>query len=178
MGRPLAYVTLGTIFNVPELYRPLLDGLGALGGRVAALVTVGRTVDADALGVIPARVRVEQYVPQARVLPSCDVVVNHGGSGTTFGALAHGLPMLLVPKGADQFDNAARCAQAGAAIVLPPDEVTAVAVRDALTRLLEQASFRASAKHIAAEIAAMPSPAEAATRVVEAVRRRGGPSVA
>ena len=45
--------------------------------------------------------------------------------------------MLLVPKGADQFDNAERCKPAGTAIVLPPDEVTADAVRDALRRLLE-----------------------------------------
>ena len=104
------------------------------------------------------------------MLPSCDVVVGHGGSGTTLGALAHGLPMLLVPKGADQFDNAARCEEAGAAIVLAPDDVTADAVRDALLRLLDDPSFRPSAERVAAEIAAMPSPSEAAARVVGSVR--------
>jgi hypothetical protein len=177
MGRPLAYVTLGTIFNLPPLYRPLLDGLAALDGRAAALVTVGRTLDVEELGPVPSRVRLEQYVPQAQVLPSCDVVVNHGGSGTTFGALAHGVPMLLVPKGADQFDNAERCAQAGAAIVLPPPEVSAGAVRDALTRLLDEPEFRIGAERLAAEIAAMPSPAAAAAHVVAYARNGSGSNV-
>lgn len=169
LGQPLVYVTLGTVFNAPALYRPLLEGLGGLGDRAAALVTIGRTADPAALGPLPARVRVEQYVPQNRVLPSCDVVVGHGGSGTTLGALAHGLPMLLVPKGADQFDNAERCEQAGAAIVLPPEEVTGDAVRAALGRLLDEPSFRAGAERVAAEIATMPSPAEAATAVEAAL---------
>ena len=170
MGAPLIYVTLGTIFNNPALYRPLLDGLGALDGHAAALVTVGRAGDTAAVGPVPERVRVEQYVPQAQVLPSCHVLVGHGGSGTTLGALAHGLPMLLVPKGADQFDNAVRCEEAGAAIVLTPDEVTADAVRDALLCLLDEPSFRSSAERVAAEIAAMPAPSEAAARVVELVQ--------
>ena len=58
---------------------------------------------------------VERYVPQADVLPLCDVAVGHGGSGSTLGALAHGLPMLLLPHGADQFENAQACAALGVA---------------------------------------------------------------
>lgn len=162
LGRPLIYVTLGTVFTEAGLYRPLLAGIAGLDGEAAALVTVGRTSDPASLGGLPPRVRVEQFVPQARVLPSCDVVISHGGSGTTLGALAHGLPQLLVPKGADQFDNAARCDRAGAAIVLQPDEVTPDGVRDGLRRLIGEPSFRTGAGRVAAEIAAMPSPTEAA----------------
>lgn len=167
MGHPLVYVTLGTVLSDPMMYRPLLDGLAALHGRVTALLTVGRTVDPAALGPLPSRVRVEQYVPQARVLPSCDGVVGHGGSGTTLGALAHGLPMLLAPRFADQFDNAIRCEQSGAAIVLTPEEITPEAVRDGLQRLIDDPSYRLGAQRVAAEIAAMPSAHEAAA-VVEA----------
>lgn len=167
LGRPLVYITLGTIFNEPDLYRPLLDGLAGLDGRAAALVTIGRTGDAAMLEPLPERVRIEQYVSQDQVLPSADLVVSHGGSGTTLGALAHGLPMLLVPQGADQFENAVRCEQAGAAIVLPPGGRTAEAVRDALHRLLDEASFRSSADRVAREIAAMPAPDEAASDVVD-----------
>ncbi len=47
LGRPLVYVTLGTVFNKPELLRRLLDGLD---GSVSALVTTGRNVDPESLG--------------------------------------------------------------------------------------------------------------------------------
>ncbi|MGH3451936.1 MAG: glycosyltransferase [Haloechinothrix sp.] len=43
------------------------------------------------------------------VLPRCDAAVSHGGSGSVMGALAHGLPQVLFPMGADQPQNAARC---------------------------------------------------------------------
>jgi len=162
LERPLVYATLGTIFNAPALFRPLLDGLDEV---PAVLVTTGRNVDPDSLKPVPAHVRIERFVPQAQVLPSCAAVVTHGGSGTTLGALAHGLPLLLVPQGADQFDNAARCKRVGAAIVLRPDEVTPDAVRAGLRRLLDEPSFRLGAEAVAAEIALMPTPADAAAAV-------------
>ena len=168
LERPLVYATLGTIFNEPELFRLLLDGLD----EVSALVTSGRNVDPASLGPVPGRVRVERFVPQGQVLPRCSAVVTHGGSGTTLGALAHGLPLLLVPQGADQFDNAARCERVGAAIVLRPGQVTPEAVREALRRLLGEHSFRAGAERVAAEIATMPSPAETAAAVEVYLTRR------
>ncbi|MGI9112292.1 MAG: glycosyltransferase [Gaiellaceae bacterium] len=164
LGRPLVYATLGTVFNEPALLRRLLDGLDEVS---AALVTTGRNVDPGSIGPVPEHIRVERFVPQAHVLPRCAAVVTHAGSGTTLGALAHGLPLLLVPQGADQFDNAARCERAGAAIVLRPDEVSPEAVRAGLRRLVEEPTFRSSAERIAAEIAAMPSPDEAAAAVEE-----------
>ena len=66
LGRPLVYVTLGTVFNKPELLRQLLDGLD---GSVSALVTTGRNVDPESLGGRPSNVRVERFVPQEHVLP-------------------------------------------------------------------------------------------------------------
>jgi UDP:flavonoid glycosyltransferase YjiC (YdhE family) len=166
LGRPLAYVTLGTVFNAPALFKPLLEGID---GEAAALVTIGRSSDPDVLGPLPARVRVEQFVAQSQVLPFCDVVVSHGGSGTMLGALAHGLPLLLVPSAANQFDNAAKAKEAGAAIVLLPDEVTPDAVRGGLRALLTDGSYRACAKHVEAEIAGMSSPTEAASALERAI---------
>jgi UDP:flavonoid glycosyltransferase YjiC (YdhE family) len=168
LERPLVYVTMGTVYGDPELFRPLLDGLD---GSASALVTVGRTVDPVALAPVPERVRVAGFVPQAHILPRCDAVISHGGSGTTLGALAHGLPLLLVPQAADQFDNAARAEAAGAAIVLRPGEVTAGAVRKAVRRILDEQSFREAAQSIAAEIEAMPTANEVASAVEEFVVR-------
>jgi UDP:flavonoid glycosyltransferase YjiC (YdhE family) len=55
-------------------------------------VTVGRRFDASTLGPVPANVRVEPWIDQARVLDQADTVVCHGGSGTTLAQLAAGTP--------------------------------------------------------------------------------------
>jgi UDP:flavonoid glycosyltransferase YjiC (YdhE family) len=169
LDSPLVYVTMGTVYNQPELFRPLLDGLD---GHGSAVVTVGRDVEPDDLGPLPPRVRVERFVPQAHLLRRAAVVVSHGGSGTTLGALAHGLPLVLVPQAADQFDNAARAEAAGAAVVLRPGEVTAESVRAALGRVLGEPAFREAARSIEAEIAQMATVDEAATAVEELVAGR------
>jgi UDP:flavonoid glycosyltransferase YjiC (YdhE family) len=157
---PFVYVTLGTAFKDTALLRVLLDGLADVDCEV--LMTVGRDFDPDSLAPWPANATVERYVPQAEVLPRCAAVVAHGGSGSTLGALAHGLPLLLVPQGADQFDNASACRNAGAAIVLMPGEQTEAAVRDAVRVLLTEERYRNRAQAVATEIAAMPSAAEVA----------------
>lgn len=163
---PFVYVTLGTVWNQPSVFRVLLDALGGLDG-VSALVTTGRNLDPAVLGPAPPHVRLERFVPQAHVLERASAVVSHGGSGTTLGSLACGLPLVLVPHAADQFDNAARAEAAGAAVVLRPDEVSPESVRAALERVLAEPSFAEAARTIAAEIDAMGSPAEVAERVEE-----------
>lgn len=162
--RPLVYVTLGTVLNDPAVFRTLLAGLAEVDCDV--LATVGRDVDPATLGTLPCRVRVERFVPQAEVLPSVTAVVCHAGSGTTLGALAHGLPLLLCPQGADQFDNADACARAGVARVLPPPELTVERVAAELGALLHDGAVAARAREIAAEIAAMPDPAAVAARLL------------
>jgi UDP:flavonoid glycosyltransferase YjiC (YdhE family) len=159
-GRPLVYVTLGTIFNRAERFRLLLDAFAGVDCDV--LATVGRSHDPARLGPPPRNARVERYVPQQEILPAASAAVGHGGSGSTLGALAHAVPLLLLPEGADQFENAFACAQAGAAIVLLPDEVDAEALRSALERLLAEPHFSEAARRIADEIAALPAPEEAA----------------
>jgi hypothetical protein len=59
-------------------------------------------------------------VPQQDVLPDAALVVCHGGSGTTFGALAAGVPLVFVPMFADQRPNAERVEELGAGVVVPP----------------------------------------------------------
>jgi UDP:flavonoid glycosyltransferase YjiC (YdhE family) len=86
--------------------------------------------------------------------------VHHGGSGTMLGALAHGLPQLLIPQGADQFINAQALAPTGAALSLLPEQISPDAVAAALRELLDEQSFRDAARRIAAEIDAMPAPAK------------------
>ena len=142
------------------MLRLLLDALADVNCNV--LMTVGRRRDPATLEPWPANATVERFVPQADVLPHCSVVVSHGGSGTTYGALAHGLPLLMLPHSADQFDNATAARAAGVAETLLPQEIETAAVRSAVEALSTEPSYAARARQIAAEIAAMPDTAEVA----------------
>src|SRR5437868_5287799 len=76
-GRPLVYLTLGTVSNRVDVLQAVAAAVSALDVRL--LVTVGPDVDPEALGRVPAGVRVLSWVPQAAVLPRCSAVVSHGG---------------------------------------------------------------------------------------------------
>jgi len=158
-SRPLVYLTLGTAFGTAELLTTAIRGLATLGARV--VVATGR-VPVKELGDLPDGVTAEAWVPQADLLPHVALVVHHGGSGTTLGALAAGVPQLLLPQGADQFANADAVTAAGAGLSLSQAEVSADAVADHVLSLLGHASHREAARAIAEEIALMPSPAEVA----------------
>ena len=161
--RPVVYVSLGTApqFNQPASFQPLLAGLAGTGAEV--VVTVSRLHDPAALGELPPTVHVEQWLPLAPLLARCDAVVCHAGTGTTLASLAAGLPLVLIPQGADQFDNARACERAGAARVLLGDKVMPEAVRQAIDAVLAHTSpERAAARGLAAEIASMPSATEVA----------------
>lgn len=161
--RPLVYATLGTTFNAAETFRTLLDAFEAIDCDV--LMTIGRDREPADLQPIPANVRVERYVPQAEILPNCDAVVAHAGSGSVLAALAHGLPLVLVPQGADQFANADACTAAGVAEAIDPSELTVERLREMLQRVIGDAAYGAAARAVAKEIAAMPSAASVADEI-------------
>jgi UDP:flavonoid glycosyltransferase YjiC (YdhE family) len=162
-GVPRVYFTLGTVYNMEsgDLFRRVLAGLREL--PIDLIVTVGRDLDPDELGPQPANVRIERFMPQAALLPHCDLVVSHAGSGSVLGALAHGLPMVLIPIGADQPLNAARCEALGVAAVLDAVSATPETARAAVARVLADAGSREAAERIRDEIAALPWPEYAVT---------------
>jgi len=171
-SRPIVYLTLGTAFGTPELLTTAIEGLARLDVRV--VVAAGR-VRPDQLGDVPDNVTVQPWVAQADLLPHVDVVVHHGGSGTTLGALAVGAPQVILPKGADQFANADAVGAAGAGVLLLPDELSADAIAGHTQKLLPRhghGGHRDAARAIAEEIARMPSPDQVARRLPEHAARR------
>jgi UDP:flavonoid glycosyltransferase YjiC (YdhE family) len=155
----VVYVTLGTVWNTDlDVFRLVID---ALQEHVNVIVTVGRQNDPAALGDRPDNVIVRRYIPQEELLPWCDAMVAHGGSGTVLGALAHGVPLLVVPQGADQWSNAVHVVDAGAGRRLLRDELSTNAVHEAVMALLDDRSYRRAASTISDEIAVMPSATDA-----------------
>lgn len=156
------YVTFGSVAGgmpiYPRLYRDALDALGDL----PVLMTVGHHADPAALGPLPANARVERWVDQAEIAPHAAAMVVHGGYGTTIGALAAGVPLVVAPLFADQGRNAARVAEVGAGVALPmPARLAAGAdlagLGEMVRRVLEEPSYRGAAREIAASAAALPS---------------------
>jgi UDP:flavonoid glycosyltransferase YjiC (YdhE family) len=165
-ARPMVYVTFGTLFNANlDLFRLALDALAE--EPVDIVMTVGRDQDPADLAAIPPNARVERFIPQAELLPSCAAIVHHGGAGTTFGALAHGVPQVVLPQGADNYELAAMCERAGAAVVLRPHDVSATNLAAAVRTVVAIPSFAEAGRACAAEIASMPD----AAGVAESLRR-------
>ena len=127
---------------------------------VRVLLTVGRDLDLDALPSAPDNVRVERWVPQQDVLGHAAAAVVHGGSGSTLGAIAAGVPLVVVPLFADQPQNAARVAEVGAGVAVVPDreepEAALSPLREAILEVLRDESYRERAAALAAESRAQP----------------------
>jgi len=166
--RPLVYATLGTVFNDPSYDLPffpaLLDGLR--NEPVDLLITVGPNVDPAVLGKARPNVRLERYIPQSLVFPKLDAVVFHGGFGTLLAAIEHGLPVVVVPFGADQHLNAAAVERLGIGVAIDEESVDAGSMREAVRRVLAEPSYRENARRLRDQAAALP-PVDAAIRLIE-----------
>jgi MGT family glycosyltransferase len=142
---------------------------------VRVLLTVGRELDLDALPEGPDNVRVERWVPQQDVLGHAAAAVVHGGSGSTLGALAAGLPLVVVPLFADQPENARRVAEVGAGLAVAPNrdnaEATSAPLRGALEAVLADPSYRERSRALADELRAEP-PVGEAVPLLERLDRR------
>ena len=156
--RPTVYFSLGTEFNTErqDIFAPVIEGLRSL--PVNLIVTVGRDIDPATFGEQPANVHIERYIPQALLLPHVHLVVTHGGSGTIMGTLSHGLPMVVIPLGADQPQNAERCAALGVGQVVIDTDVTPETIRAAAADVLQTPFYRARAARLRDEIDALPGP--------------------
>ena len=166
--RPRVLVTFGTWFNTPEKIGPVLRELSTL--DVDIVVTLGLATEPTQYDVDPGRVTFVPFTALDTLLTGVDVVLTHGGAGTTLGSLARGIPMVITPAGADNFVNAAQVAAAGAGIALLPDQATPAATAEAVRTVLAEFRYREAAASVAKEIAAMPTPAEVAAELRSAVR--------
>lgn len=167
-GRPRVYVTLGTIFNQGsgDLFDRILSGLSGIGADVVA--TIGSRLDPADLDPLAPHVRIERFLPQAEVLPEVDLVVSHGGSGSLMATLAHGLPSLLLPLGADQPHNARRAAELGVASRLDAATASAADIAGRARAVLADVGMRRRCRDIAAGMRALPGPEAAVDALVAA----------
>jgi len=150
-GQPLVLVGLSSTIMLQEgLLQRAADALGQ--AQVRGLVTTGPAVDPAVISA-PPDVTVTRWVRHADVLPHCSAVITHGGHGTVMKALIAGVPLIVVPLGRDQPDNAGRVVYVGAGIRLRKN-ASADALRAAVSRVIDDPRYRAAARHMAARLAA------------------------
>ena len=132
-----------------EVLQKILDAASGL--PVELVVTTG-AVDPASLSA-PANASVHRYVDHNQIMPGCSAVICHGGHSTSMRALAHGLPVMVLPMHPmmDQHMVGKAISNAGAGVLLnrksSPDQIGA-----ALTALLESESQRKAAAFIGARL--------------------------
>lgn len=126
------------------LARRILEAVGGLPIRV--LFTLGPALRLDGIA-IPDNVVTATFVPHGVVMPHAAAAITHGGLGTIGAALSAGVPLVCIPSGRDQADNAVRVVEARAGVRLP-SRARPHAIRAAVERVLADPMLHAGARRM------------------------------
>jgi MGT family glycosyltransferase len=147
---PLVLVGMSsTYMDHAEVLQRAATALGTL--PVRGVVTTGPSIPVESIEA-PANVTVVERAPHSEILRHAGAVVTHAGHGTVIKALAAGVPVVALPLGRDQLDNAARVAHHGAGLRLKP-KAGPDAIARAVQRVIDEPSFGQNARRIADAIA-------------------------
>jgi MGT family glycosyltransferase len=156
---PLVLVSFSSLYQAQEpALRAIIAALGQM--PVRGVVTTGPTIDPAEFGA-PDNVAVVRSAPHGELLKAAALFVTHAGHGSTLRPLMAGVPLLCLPMGRDQNDNAARVVHRGAGLTLPAD-ASAVAIAAAMRRLLDEPAFMTAAQTLGAAIRADETTRDAA----------------
>ncbi len=156
---PLVVVSFSSLYQAQE--RVLRSVIAALDGLpVRGVVTTGPTLD-PAEFAAPANVAVVRSAPHGDLLKDAALFVTHAGHGSALRPLMAGVPLLCLPMGRDQNDNAARVVHRGAGLTLPAGADPAT-IAAAVRRLLDEPAFRRSAERLGGAIRADEAARDAA----------------
>jgi hypothetical protein len=162
-GRRRVLVTFGSRFADPVVVDKLLDDL--TDGVRADFIGTALPYTEPPIGprhIVP-------FQPLADLLPGVSAVVTHGGAGTVLGALAEGLPLVVVPQGADHRVQAAAVERAGCGVATTPGRPDPEQLRAAVRKVLDDDAIAGAAATVQKEIAAMTPPDEVAEKLVRAL---------
>ncbi|HPT95364.1 MAG TPA: glycosyltransferase, partial [Microbacteriaceae bacterium] len=135
-ARPRVLVALSSTEwpGMLPVYRRIVEAISDL--PIDAVVTTGGAeLGGDLVGT--ANVEVRGWVAHDELLPGVDLLIGHGGHSTTMKALAHGIPLLIIPINptADQKLMGATMQAAGLGQWLPKS-ASVQSIRDAVSNLL------------------------------------------
>jgi MGT family glycosyltransferase len=168
-AEPLVLVGLSSIFqNQGLLLQRTVDALSAL--SVRAVVTLGRMIEPDDVSA-SSNVTVVRSAPHSVLLADASVVITACGHGTVMKTLAAGVPIVCIPMGRDQDAIAARVAELGAGIVLPPS-ATAEEIRGAVLEVLGGEGYAANARALASTLSGEHAPLDVVLELEDLVAQK------
>ncbi len=162
---PRVLITLGSTFTEdPAFFIGAARAVQQLGGE--PIVVLGRSPFTwglhEAVGRALPHQPLYDWVDYDQVFPTLDLVIHHGGMGTTHAALVYGVPQLVVPHAGEQHLQARRVEAAGVGRALGPAEATPERWREAIADLLRNPRFHEQARRWAERCWAAGGPEEAA----------------
>jgi zeaxanthin glucosyltransferase len=151
-GRPLIYASLGTIADRKDR-RVYAKIAAACQGLPAQLVLARGRWDEEDAGQqatydLPGDPLVVDFAPQLPLLDRAAVLITHAGLNTTLEAISRGVPMVALPRSADQPGNAARIAHSGAGLCAPFHRGTPEELRRVIQRVLSEETFCKRAREL------------------------------
>jgi MGT family glycosyltransferase len=170
--RPLAYVSLGTLFNQDRaLLLRISQVLADRGWQV--IVSLGDAAAASSSW--PEHVQAYPFVDQIGVLAQAQLFVTHGGMNSVSEALSQAVPMIVVPQAVDQHLVAKQVTGLGAAVVIERDAVSAESLSAALAKIEnDRPAFVAAATRLQKSFAEAAPLADAIDRVLALAEPRRG----
>jgi MGT family glycosyltransferase len=161
---PLVLISFSTSYmNQQALAQRVLDAVAEL--RVRALLTAGPALDPSQLR-IPDNARSVAFVSHRTVLPHAALVITHAGWQTVNAALADGVPLVCIPNGRDQPDNAARVVVAHSGVRVSKNSSPSK-LRSVIASALENRSIKQGARAMADALAR----SDGATVMADALER-------
>ncbi len=139
---PLVVFTLGSaVVSDPRGFWDI--ALAALARTPWRAILLGAPDTLSLPSALQGRVQRVRYAPYADLFPRAQAIVHAGGAGTTQAACFYGLPSVVVPRAADQFENAAHVQREGLGLRLQGHSLSASVLRLRLDRLLSSPDIAA-----------------------------------
>lgn len=136
--RPLIYATTGNTGS-QRLVELVLEAFGR-DGRYEVVLTTGAYIEPP-VGT-PPNVHVTRYARASEILGRAVAAVHCGGNGSTYQALAAGVPAVVVSHSNDQRINAYRLKRHGLGLPLDLDKLTGLVLRAAVELVVADTEMR------------------------------------
>jgi len=166
-GEPPIIFTQGStaVHHPGDFYRVSFEAVRRIRRR-AILVGADPSAVPEAPDVLVLR-----YAPYSEVFPRAAANVHQGGSGTTGQAMQAGRPMLIVPFGWDQPDNAARAVRIGVALSVSRKRYSPHRAAQAMQRLIDEPRFQQRASSVQKQMQAEDGVSSACNAIEELLLR-------
>lgn len=158
--RPTLYFTMGSTGDT-RFFSEAVRVFGRSAYQVL-ITTGGLKVELDD---IPDNIFVEEFADGDALMSASSLVVSHGGNGTIYQALSHGVPILGFPTMFDQEINLQRVEALGCGLRMERRHYNADNLREVVERVLSDESYRRSCARMQRRIAYLDGPRRAAVHI-------------